>query len=335
MRFPDPAYGEIEISEPILLEIIMTQPLQRLKGVNQYGSWQFILPKMRSSRFEHSLGVCFLLKKLGASIEEQAAGLIHDISHTAFSHVLDYVYGQSDRQEHHQSLFQQIFTNSKIPKIAQENGIEPNIFLKIENFSLLERPSPDLCADRLDYFFRDSVLLGICERDEISAFMNHLVVSEGKIAVDNLEIGKKMALAYMECSKRFWSSPTQAASYQILADAIKSGLESGVITEKDFLLTDQDVYRKLKVSGNPSITSKLELLNPEFFAINSPKDFDFFVKTKPRHIDPWIFQSGESKRLSELDDFYKKQMEEFIRKVSEGYHVKVFPRIRTVSSQEN
>ncbi len=261
-------------------------------------------------------------------LEEQIAGLLHDISHTAFCHVVDYIYKQEENQEHHESLFSQVFMGSQIPKIAQTNGIRPELFLEMENFFLLERPIPDLCADRLDYFFRDSVLLGVCKRDDIDLFLQHLVVQEGEIMVDDPLIAKMMAVSFMECSRKFWASPTQAASFQILADAIKSGLEAGVIREKDFLLTDQEVYRKLKSSKNLSITSKLDLLNPEFFAVNSPDDFDFFVKTKARYIDPKVVRNGTVKRLSELDETYKRQMQEFIGKVSGGYHVKVFPRLK-------
>jgi HD superfamily phosphohydrolase len=324
MKFPDPAYGQIEISEPVLLEMIMAAPVQRLKGLNQYGSWQFILPRLKTTRFEHSLGVCFLLKKLNASLEEQAAGLVHDISHTAFSHVMDYIYKQEENQEHHEGLFQQIFMNSKIPKIAQMHDIKPEIFLEMGNFFLLERPIPDLCADRLDYFFRDSVLLGVCKPEDVRLFMEHLTVEGSEILVDNLEIAKNMALGFMECSKKLYASPTQAASFQILADAIKSGLEAGIIKESDFLLTDQQLYSKLRSSKNPSIISKLDVLNPGFFAVDSPKDFDFFVKTKARYIDPKIVQGGGVRRLSELDKDYKRQMLGFIEKVSSGYRVKIF-----------
>lgn len=324
MKFQDPAYVEIEISEPVLLEVMMTQPVQRLKGLNQYGSWQFILPKMRATRFDHSLGVCFLLRRLGAGLEEQMGGLLHDISHTAFSHVVDYIYHQEDTQEHHESMFQQIFMNSKIPKIAQTNGIKPDIFMEMGNFFLLEKPIPDLCADRLDYFFRDSVLLGVCKPDDVKAFMDHLAVREGEIVLDDAIVARRMALCFMECSKKFWSSPTQAASYQILADAIKSGLEAGIISEKDFLLTDKELYGKLRYSKNMSVTSKLALLTPRFFAVNSPKDFDFYVKTKARYIDPKIIQGESVKRLSEMDGDYRKQMADFISRVSGGYHVKIF-----------
>lgn len=334
MKFPDAAYGQVEVTDPVLLEVIMSAPVQRLKGLNQYGSWQFILPKLRASRFDHSLGVCFLLKRLEASQEEQVAGLLHDISHTAFSHVVDYLYRQEDKQEHHETLFQQMFMNSQIPKIAQANGMKPEIFLEMQNFQLLERAIPDLCADRLDYFFRDSVLLGVCKPDDIKLFMEHLIVRQGEILVDNVAIAKNMAIAFIECSKKLYASPTQAASFQILADAIKSGLEAGIITEGDFLLTDRQLYSKLKSSRNMSVISKLELLNPYFFAVNSPQDFDFFVKTKARYVDPKVVQGGKASRLSELDSDYRKQMLDFIERVSGGYYVKVFPRIRAIGSPD-
>src|SRR4030042_264193 len=109
MKFSDPAYGKFEIKHEVLQDVIRTGALQRLKGINQYGTFQFILPKFKTSRFEHSVGVCHLLGRLGASVEEQLAGLAHDISHTAFSHVIDYVNGQEDVQENHDSLFGKAF----------------------------------------------------------------------------------------------------------------------------------------------------------------------------------------------------------------------------------
>jgi len=51
-----------------------------------------------TTRFDHSVGVMLLIRKLGAGsspasalLKEQVAALLHDVSHTAFSHVIDYV----------------------------------------------------------------------------------------------------------------------------------------------------------------------------------------------------------------------------------------------------
>lgn len=76
MNIKDRVYGDVEISEPVLLEIINSPTLQRLKDIDQAGYFEPYFPGTCHSRFEHSVGVCSLLKKYGAPIEEQIAGLI-------------------------------------------------------------------------------------------------------------------------------------------------------------------------------------------------------------------------------------------------------------------
>jgi hypothetical protein len=165
----------------------------------------------------------------------------------------------------------------------------------------------------------------VCKPGDVKGFLQSMVVNQNEIVLNDLAAARKMALGYMECAKKLWASPTQAASYQILADTIKSAMEANIISEKDFLLTDQELYDKLKSSRNLDITSKLNLLTPGFFAVHNPKDYDFFVRTKPRYIDPKVLQAGTVKRLSELDPDYKNRMFEYLEKVSSGYYVKIFP----------
>jgi len=37
MRYKDPIYGEVEITEPVIVELINSPSLQRLKGIDQAG----------------------------------------------------------------------------------------------------------------------------------------------------------------------------------------------------------------------------------------------------------------------------------------------------------
>ena len=91
MLIKDIVYGDVEIDEPVLIELINSDALQRLKHINQAGASKYIMPKP-VTRFEHCVGAMILLKRLGASLEEQIAGLLHDVPHTAFSHVIDFVF---------------------------------------------------------------------------------------------------------------------------------------------------------------------------------------------------------------------------------------------------
>src|SRR5450759_5260443 len=103
MRWNDRVYGDVAIDDPQVLDLIACPTFQRLKGVKQAGPSAFAFPFKTVTRHEHSLGVYLLLRRLGADRREQVAGLLHDISHTAFSHAVDFLVS-SDEQDHHEEL---------------------------------------------------------------------------------------------------------------------------------------------------------------------------------------------------------------------------------------
>ena len=92
MKYTDRIYGDVDITENVVVDIINSQAFQRLKGIDQAGYFEVYFPGTKHSRFEHSIGCYVLLKMYGASLEEQLAGLIHDVSHSAFSHTADYIF---------------------------------------------------------------------------------------------------------------------------------------------------------------------------------------------------------------------------------------------------
>jgi len=76
--------------------------LQRLKGISHMGFTNFVYPEARHSRFEHSLGVFWIIKKLMDSQDWKGldngdrknliyASLLHDIGHGPFSHSSEYI----------------------------------------------------------------------------------------------------------------------------------------------------------------------------------------------------------------------------------------------------
>src|SRR3989339_131162 len=131
MEIKDRVYGQVNITEPVILELMASGPLQRLKGIKQSLSNQTV------SRYEHSLGVMILLKILKAPLEEQIAGLLHDVPHTAFSHVIDYVFVSSEHShEFHEKFHEQMIKKSEIPKILAKYNYDVNKILDEDNFSL-------------------------------------------------------------------------------------------------------------------------------------------------------------------------------------------------------
>src|SRR4030043_89369 len=156
MKINDTLYGEERINEKVLIELINSNPVQRLKKLNQWGIPEKYYHKKKGfSRYEHSIGVLVLLRKLGADLSEQVAGLLHDVSHTAFSHVGDWVIGDLVKEDYQDKTHISFIRNSEIPSILERNNFSYIQISNIEDFSLLEREAPSLCADRIDYALRD------------------------------------------------------------------------------------------------------------------------------------------------------------------------------------
>ena len=120
MNIKDSIYGEF-IIEPVLEELINTKEVQRLKNIHQGGASYLVNPDWNVTRYEHSIGVMLLIRIMGGSIQEQIAGLLHDISHTAFSHVVDFALENKD-ENYHEKIFENIIENSMIPYILKNYG---------------------------------------------------------------------------------------------------------------------------------------------------------------------------------------------------------------------
>jgi len=326
MIIKDKVYGKQEINNNLILEIINTKAMQRLKHINQNSTYKFLDSKFNTSRFDHSLGVYFLLRRLNASIEEQIAGLIHDISHTAFSHVIDYITDNPEdveNQEVHENYKESIINNSEIPSILKNNGLDPEFILNEDNFPILERSIPDLCADRLDYFLRDAIVFGLINKEDIDNYLDSFLVKNNEIIMRDSGIAKKIAENFIQMTKKMWACPFQSGSFLILADAFKLALKNKIISEDDFFLTDDEILEKLKSANIEEISEKLRLVFEPNFREATEEDYDVHSKSKARYIDPKFLKEDKIQRLSEFDKEFKERVKIFKEKIKKGFYIKI------------
>jgi uncharacterized protein len=94
----DPIHGMIELSAAEWTAVD-TPVFQRLRRVRQLAMTHLVYPGARHTRFDHSIGVRHIARKLAMSIglghDErrvvQTAALLHDVGHGVFSHVSEQV----------------------------------------------------------------------------------------------------------------------------------------------------------------------------------------------------------------------------------------------------
>ena len=321
MIIDDRIYGKQEIKDQFILDLINSKPMQRLKEINQHGATCYVWPDIFDiTRFEHSLGVYFLLKRLGAPNEELVAGLLHDIAHTAFSHVVDFSFGTTDHN-YHEQFFEKIVMNSEVPSILKTHNFDVKRILNEKNFPLMEQELPALCADRIDYFFRDMLICDFITKEQINYLLDSLVVKNGEIIMKDRKSALLLGKIYTKGSRELWSPIHIVGQYNLLAQVMKSAVDRNLITEEDFFKTDKELYDILM--KDPKSKEKIELLNPNVKYIEDPNDYDFFVKTKLRYVDPFFLEDNTVKRLSEVNLDYKKELNDLKKAVAKGFYIKI------------
>ena len=270
-------------------------------------------PSRDITRFEHSIGVWFILKKFGAGLKEQVAGLLHDVPHTAFSHVIDVVFPTEDHT-FHEKFTEKVILNSEVPDILKRHKIKVSDILTKENFLLLEADLPDLSADRIDYFLRDSRPDQIFPNSLVEEFLNGLFVKNSVFYFKNRSLASLYAILFLNAGRLLWLDPNSHGSFYLLATALKRAMEIKKITLEDFFGTDDQVFAKLKKIDDEQVKKYVNRLNPSTrFIYVEPSLAEFSGPNKPRIVDPLVETAAGMVRISkivprlnEFFDYYKK-----------------------------
>lgn len=312
MKIADRVYGVFEIEEKVLLELLKSPPLLRLKNISQFGlpdKYYSFFNVRGYSRFEHSVGVMVLLRKLGASLEEQVAGLLHDVSHFPFSHVADWVFadGKKGNEDFHHSLTEEFVKDGKVSEILSKYSFSDKRIFEEKNFSLLEKDAPDLCADRIDYsirqlkhWFRPNVV-----KPSIEGFTNY----NGEIIFSNKQAAKMFSKSFLDLQTKFWGGYESVKRYHLFSKALKIAMEEGLLQRKDFFEDEKHILKILENSKIKAINQILAILNNKRLKKELKENGEKAFK-KFRFVDPKVLVKGNLLRLSELDSRFKKLIED-------------------------
>ncbi len=302
MKYTDRVYGDFEIDEPVVLELINSKTFQRLKEIDQAGYFEPHFPGTAHSRFEHSIGVYLLLKMYGASIEEQIAGLIHDVSHSAFSHCIDYVLDAGSEKEHnHQdNVFDEFVRKSETPEILKKYSLDLEYILDDKNFPLKERDLPDLCADRIDYSLRTATVFKEIENGKY--FIDNLLAENGKWIFKNFESAEKYAELFLKLNTDYYAGLPSAVMFRTVGDYLRYALSKNYISETDLYTTDKIVLEKIEphIKTDSQLSLLFDRMNNKIGFRNDPNDYNGKVFCKSRVVNPLCWHEEKIKRVSDV-----------------------------------
>ncbi|MCH9631656.1 MAG: hypothetical protein S4CHLAM37_16800 [Chlamydiia bacterium] len=302
----DSIFGKINISEPLILDIIDSPYVQRMKDIDQHGLVYFTKDHRTFNRYDHSLGVYYILKRFNLPLIEQAAGLTHDISHTTFSHIGDLVYEHyDDILSYQDSIHFWYLKKTDLPKILEKYDYNVEDFLfKNDRYQGLEQNLPDLCADRIEYNLHTGFVYNFISQDEIEEILTDLHYENGRWYFETPSIAKKFAALSLYFTENFWGVNKEAIIYKFAANAFKRAMNLKVISfDQLHFSTDSAVLESMKKSDDPLIKGYLKRCNnPEkYYSKGNRYRHNYSVYQKFRGVNPWVKVEDSFIRLTSLD----------------------------------
>jgi hypothetical protein len=175
--FKDPVHKYIYVQDSLIWDLINTREFQRLRRIRQLGTSFLTFHGAEHSRFNHSLGVYEIARKIISQFERNGndqwnpadrllvlcAALLHDLGHAPFSHSMERVFAT----DHEQWSCRLILQDTEVNRVLRQ--VSPNFPEEVAavidkthvNQLLVSLVSSQLDADRMDYLLRDAYYTGV------------------------------------------------------------------------------------------------------------------------------------------------------------------------------
>ena len=164
----DPVHGYISLGEDEV-GVLDTYPVQRLRRIIQLPFVHLVYPGARHTRFDHSLGCMYLAgefsERLGFDEHRRKilrlAGLLHDLGHTPYSHLLEPLLEEAGTT-HEEMTIKIMEDDRELRDAVKRCGVSVDEVIDVLRGEGAESAiiSGPMDADKLDFLMRDSYFTG-------------------------------------------------------------------------------------------------------------------------------------------------------------------------------
>lgn len=173
--FKDPVHRYIHVKDRVIWDLIATPEFQRLRRIKQLGTTNLTFHGAEHSRFNHSLGVYEIVRRIINNFEGKphwnnderllclCAALLHDLGHGPFSHSFEKVF-KLDHEYFTQAI---LIGDTQVHKVLERvsPGFSQNVADVIaktyKDKLVVSLISSQIDADRMDYLQRDAYFTGV------------------------------------------------------------------------------------------------------------------------------------------------------------------------------
>ncbi|HEX5564350.1 MAG TPA: HD domain-containing protein [Sporosarcina sp.] len=174
--FKDPVHRYIHVRDKVIWDVIGTREFQRLRRIRQLGTTYLVFHGAEHSRFQHSLGVYEIVRRIiddGFSgraewnDEERlltlCAALLHDLGHGPFSHAFEKVFTLDHEKFTQAILSGDTEVNAVLRRVSPDfpQQVADVIGKTHPDKLVVSMISSQIDADRMDYLQRDAYYTGV------------------------------------------------------------------------------------------------------------------------------------------------------------------------------
>jgi HD superfamily phosphohydrolase len=174
--FKDPVHRYIHVRDQVIWDLIDSKEFQRLRRIRQLGTTHLTFHGAEHSRFNHSLGVYEIVRRVVDDVfagrpewnqDERllslCAALLHDLGHGPFSHSFEKVFHLDHEYFTQQIILGDTEVNATLKKVSDDFPVKvAEVIAKTyENKLIVSLISSQLDADRMDYLQRDAFYTGV------------------------------------------------------------------------------------------------------------------------------------------------------------------------------
>ncbi len=174
--FKDPVHRYVHVRDRVIWDLVGTKEFQRLRRIKQLGTTFLTFHGAEHSRFNHSLGVYEIVRRIIDDVFHGrpewnddhrlltlCAALLHDLGHGPFSHSFEKVF-DFDHEDFTQAI---VLGNTEVNKILKKvsqdfpQQVAEVIAKTSEKKLVVSLISSQIDADRMDYLQRDAYFTGV------------------------------------------------------------------------------------------------------------------------------------------------------------------------------
>ncbi len=323
-------FGTINVTEPVLIELLQHPVVQRMKEIDQHGPPTYFINRATFSRYDHCLGVFALLRMHGRPLAEQVAGLLHDASHTTFCHVADHLFKTGNQHAYQDIIHNWYLQKMQVDQVLERYGLTiEEINPEQPAYIALEQHHPRLCADRIQYIINTGLMLGRLTQEDLRNILDSLSFEGNNWVFSDKAAARTFADVSVYCTEHIWSAPIELAWRHWLCSALQQAIAIDLISSDDIHFgVDAEVLERLNNSTDKHIKemmAKCYNAQQHFNTVTAGDPYDMVDMPKIRAVDPLIRREEENVAtpLTQLDNEYRIQVDELRSRLSGGVRIKL------------